>query len=488
MLNHSNSVRGSFINGAFIPRTNQKDTSDNSAFKRLLSAINEEKLCVLQLINSNVKLVFLDIINPLEQQLIELSAICDNPNTTITEIIDFIIKTKDFNLLTKGYSYCENLAATYQGVYANNQTFIKEIDEQYQSILTDYQENPGEYDCQGALSKLKLDIKNKYVLWCKSYAIDLAYKKCTDDNKILTYSHRIKGWADPVYQLTPNFSLELKTNFGYGSASYFYTRLKYRNIDITPFSDWINYRYAQFSEIVRYSKSHILEQKSWYEAMSFTKDACNLSMSDEKGFVDKYIIGECEEMVLGLERILTTDEIQLKRSNEFYKQKFNGHELVVFRGEKITGALDFITKILQFEGIAQMSGFVKRIEYSNRKLYPYLVSEINLLEEKISKASQEKINLQPEYDMLKQINQEYKSKKQHLQSQMILSGKLDKTALDLNVLEKAFNLAEPTYLEFSEKYRLIQNKYAELTSTISTCSEYKNSISVSIKKVKAYFQ
>ena len=71
---------------------------------------------------------------------------------------------------------------------------------------------------------------------------------------------------------------------------------------------------------------------------------------------------------------------------------------------------------------------------------------------------------------------------------MVLSGKLNEINPDADLLEKAFNLAEPTYLEFSEKYRLIQNKYAELTSTISTCSEYKNSISVSIKKVKAYFQ
>jgi hypothetical protein len=222
--------------------------------------------------------------------------------------------------------------------------------------------------------------------------------------------------------------------------------------------------------------------------MSFTKDACNLSLSDEQGFVDKYIIGECEEMVSGLEKILNSNELHFKRGNDLYKHKFNGHELVVFRGEKITGALDFIIKILQFEGIAKMSGFVRRIEQSNRKLYPHLVSELNLLEEKIKKASQDRIDLQPEYDALKLINQEFKSKKQQLFSQMITSGKLDKTTPDLKVLENAFHLAEPGYAKFSEKFNVIQNKYAELTSTIMTCTEFKNSISLSIKKVKAYFR
>ena len=57
--------------------------------------------------------------------------------------------------------------------------------------------------------------------------------------------------------------------------------LKYKNIDITPFSDWVHYRFAQFNDIIRYSKSHVLTQQSWYEAMLFTKDACNLSLSDE---------------------------------------------------------------------------------------------------------------------------------------------------------------------------------------------------------------
>jgi len=488
MTSYSNSVRGAFLNGRSIPRSINMKAFDSSDFQSLLSAINVEKLCVLRLIDASVEVDFLEISNPLNQQLVKLKELCKSPETSIDDIFDYILKTEEFLLIYRVYKYCENIAFAYQGFVANRESFFEEILERYQSIQYDFHKKPEEYDYLGELSKLKLGIYERYELWCRAYAINLAYKMCIDDDKILTYSHRIKGWADPIYQLTPNFSLELKTNFGYGSASYFYTRLKYKNIDITPFSDWVNYRFAQFNEIVRYSKSHILEQQSWYDAMSFTKDACNLSLSDEKGFVDKYIIGECESMVSGLEKILTNDEIQLKHSNEFYMKKFVGHELVVFRGEKISGALDFISKILQFEGIAHMSGFVKRIEKSNRKLYPYLVSEINFLEEKIINATQEKIDLIPEYDVLVQINQEYLSKKQYLRSQMILSGQLDNTAPDSNILDKAFKLEEPEYDQFAEKYNIIRNKYNELSSTISTCSEYKNSIELSINKVNSYFK
>ena len=487
MLNSTNQIFKEANRGSSNSNSNAKIKSNPTLRKK--EEINEGFLSVLRFNKLNlVEMGYVDIINPIEKELIILKDLCESKEMNIEEIIDFLEKTTVFDMLSRSYKYCEILAGSYQGFYVKNQSYVASLKEHYQAILFDQKENPKGLNFPGEITRLKLEICRNYKLWCHAFAIEFAYNKCSNDQNILTYSHRITGWSNPDYQLTPNFSVQLKTNFGYGSVSYFYTKLKYKNIEITPFSDWIHYRFANFNEIIRYSQSHLLHNSSWHEAMSFAKDACNLSLSNERGFVGKYIIGECEEMVSGLERILTTDEIQLKRSNEFYKQKFNGHELVVFRGEKITGALDFITKILQFEGIAQMSGFVKRIENSNRKLYPYLVSEINLLEEKISKATQERIILQPEYDVLKQINQEYKAKKQHLQSQMILSGKLDKTAPDLNVLEKAFNLAEPTYQEFSEKYRLIQNKNAELTITISTCSEYKNSISVSIKKVKAYFQ
>ena len=488
MLNHSNSVSGTFKNGAFFPRTLNQNTSEKDEFNKLLGAINEEKLCVLRLINSSVKVDFLDITNPIEQQLFVLKKLCQSQEASIDSVIDYIQRTREFDVFNKEYNYCENIAAAYQGVIANSEAFLKDILERYQSIQNEFQENPEEYDYINALNSLKSNIYQKYELWCKAYAIDLSYKKCTSEDNILTYSHRIIGWADPVYQLTPNFSLELKTNFGYGSASYFYTKLKYKNIEITPFSDWIHYRFAQFNQIVRYTKSHKLIQQSWYEAMLFTKDACNLSLSDEQGFVDKYIIGECEQMVSGLEKILNSNEHQFKRGNDFYPHKFNGHELVVFRGEKITGALDFISKILQFEGIAKMSGFVRRIEQSNRKLYPHLISEIKLLEDKIKKATQDRIELQPEYDALKQINQDYNLKKQQLKSQMILSGKLNEINPDQNLFDKAFKLAEPDYLKFLEKYHPIKERYTELTSMIMTCTEYKKSIIQSINKVKAYFQ
>ena len=60
---------------------------------------------------------------------------------------------------------------------------------------------------------------------------------CTFNLDILTFSHREEGWSNPVYQLTPNFSVEIKTNFGFGSTSYFYTKHNLKGFLMVPEQD-----------------------------------------------------------------------------------------------------------------------------------------------------------------------------------------------------------------------------------------------------------
>ena len=94
-------------------------------------------------------------------------------------------------------------------------------------------------DVEKCETQLKEEIKDKYILWNNAFSINKAYNICKKDKSILSFSHRKDGWSNPVYQLTQNFSVEIKTNFGYGRKSYFYTKLNYKEIDITPVSEWI---------------------------------------------------------------------------------------------------------------------------------------------------------------------------------------------------------------------------------------------------------
>ena len=107
----------------------------------------------------------------------------------------------------------------YQGVKANIQELIKELIEKENELEKSNDNNKDDV----AKEKLafKYLVKNKLLLWSKAASINKTYRRCYEDKTILIFSHRLRGWSNPVFQLTPNFSVEIKTNFGYGNSSYF---------------------------------------------------------------------------------------------------------------------------------------------------------------------------------------------------------------------------------------------------------------------------
>ena len=183
------------------------------------------------------------------------------------------------------------------------------------------------------------------------------------------------GWSKRPHVLTPAFSVQIDTNFGYGRSSYFFSKLTYKKIDLIPFSEWVEYRYANFFEIIRYTVRHDLRNECWHQAMEFCRDACNLSLSDETMFVEKYIVSECEKMVNGLEIFLTRDVVALKD----LQIKNEERVLIEFRGEKISGALNFIEKILGFSEIFAVGSLISRIEACNKSIQPILEKELGII-------------------------------------------------------------------------------------------------------------
>lgn len=451
--------------------------------------INEEVLCVLRKDNANqIVIGYVDIENPFKSIVDKLTELCDKPETTIQQIVSHIQNIKDFEQLTAHYRYCVSLRNAYQGFSANNQDFIKEINQRHQLILFNKKENPDTYKLEEAIEGLKTEIKDKYILWSKAFAINKTYRLCHEDKSILTFSHRIDGWSNPVYQLTPNFSVELKTNFGYGGVSYFYTKMKYKSIEITPFSEWVDYEFARFSEIIRYTQSHLLMNEYWLEAMEFSRDACNLSLTDEVKFVEKYVIDECEKMVSGLEELFNKEHFTFKnRDRREYSVDKKGHVLVEFRGEKISGSLDFITKILEFDKIAAIKSFIQRIEDCNRRIQPILVEEAKILKIKIENLTKEKNELQPKYDEVVKTNNEYNAKRSKLQVEMISKGELNSNWIDTQKLDNAFISKFPDYAEFKEEHKRVTESYRILTEQIQNNTKVRDTIISYNEKITKHF-
>ena len=454
--------------------------------------INEEIICVLRKhkVNDNINVEFVSIDLPLKRLIDNFTALCKNPKATLEQIIDFIKKTTEFNQLSDRYRYCISLNGSYQAFNANNHLTISEILKRKEIMLSSKKESPYKYDLEKAIIDFKHELADRYILWHKAFSINKSYIKCLMDKSILIFSHRRDGWSNPVYQLTSNFSVEIKTNFGYGSASYFHSKLKYKEIEITPFSEWIDYELAKFSEIIRYTKKYELKNENWLDAMEFSRDACNLSMTDERKFIEKYVIDECESMVSGLENIFTKDHFSFKgRENTQYSLDKEGHVLVEFRGEKISGALDFIGKILEFEKIGSIKHFIDRIETCNKKMQPILIEESKTLVVKIANLKDEIKAFKPIHDKIIEVNNLYNIKKKELQNEMTAKGQLNPDKIEYEKLNREFNNNFPEYNDFKIEYIKVTRSFQAMKEQLSNLiTVNENIISFNVKIINHFGQ
>ena len=96
----------------------------------------------------------------------------------------------------------------------------------------------------------------------------------------------------------------------------------------------------------------------------------------------------------------------------------HGHVLVDFRGEKISGALDFIEIIIEFDKVASIQSFIKRIEKINKKMVPILEAEPELIKKTLIGLNKEKDALQPNYDKVNNEYRNYMKKRGELKNQM----------------------------------------------------------------------
>ena len=467
--------------------------------------INEEVLYILRYKDNELIIDFEPIENYFLIEKEEFKKLCETIVDNLLNISNYLETTESLKQLQKHFKYCKKLDDSYQGFIVNIEERVKQIKQSRDSYYLKAEKSK-EYKIVENIFNLQENLNKEFILWVSAYNIEKTYRKCFDDKSILTFSHRINGWSNPEYKLSANFTVELKTNFGYGGASYFYVKLKYKNIEITPFSEWIDYEIAKFSEIIRYTKSfarrvlkgiyygkrvyrQIIENSNWQDAIDFTKTSCNDSLKDEEDFIRKYILDECEKMVVGLENIYSVSEFTFKGEYDtHYKVNKADHQLIEFRGEKISGSLDFITKILEFDTIAEIKSFIVRIEMCNRKIQSLLVEELKTIKIKLNSLNSEIEILKPIYLIHIEKNKNYTRLKNEIRRQLIVSKDLDVNDIDFEKLNKIFLEKFPEFPEFEYKFHIVSKQYKVLTEQIQNLTKLFETITTYNIKILNYFE
>ncbi|MDY3306756.1 hypothetical protein [Psychrobacter sanguinis] len=324
------------------------------------------------------------------------------------------------------FNYCITLSDRYMPrIYFDiqnqlNNTKDKQLllDRVYKEKIQYIERNPKEYfdesqtlndlndSYQISKTEIKKELCNYLAVWIHAYRIMKAQNKANrfGSNQTILNSHRSQGWFKPSYKVNQDLTIELNTNFGYGSSGYFFILFIYRGIRIFPFVEWVNYKYAKVSTVEKYSiklpseqvnkerhdthssgldkKSSIMLQEDWHVALEEIVEASNMS---SKEFIDKYMSNALNELVNKLEDIIESDTNKLnknyrKSDYSFSNSSLTGNservKLMDVKGSIISSTLDLIGHIVQLEDFVNTNTHIKNIESLNLKILPILKETI----------------------------------------------------------------------------------------------------------------
>ena len=400
--------------------------------------INRHYIGVVKEINDYLKYVEVDI--PQDDILIEeIDAMKENENRTIMDVqqrLNEVYPVDKFRYRSYDYLYPNGYSSAYvrQAEYPEFLTF-----EDYQKKLKSHEEylNSEDYlltycDEKFELLRLKHLSEERYKERIKKIVeremreyIDFTRKSF--QYKRFLYAHRyteelyeIKsdpevrmwstdqiGWKAFEYIVNDNITVYIKSNFGYGCASYFYCNLKYKEINILPYTSVVKYYYVKMIEFIRHTRTYAIERNSWAQVFDFAIEAANMAKHEPERFVKQWIVNEVEEMMVGIREVINSPKKELeyflnidrdidigsyrlfKNCSDTDRKDYEvlpDEKVLAFKAEKITGCLLLLDNLRSLTEIAPIIiPYIEEIEQMNRRLLPEIDSHIESLKRDIQR-------------------------------------------------------------------------------------------------------
>lgn len=449
--------------------------------------VNDTHMCVLRKEKNEerVKVDFVELKFKYQNQLDELKRMVDNDNRSVLDMQDYV-KGSYLRRLSLDFDFCSCLSDSYQWIPC------------LQSVsFTDYRTKMDEYDKRGdkrGKETYAREERQRYYNRIAHRVLPATLEDLSNelyrDSSVLAYSHRRVGWASPAFNLNDDIKVVYLTNFGYGSASYFFLQIYYKGIGILPYSHWVHYRKANASEIVRYTRRYHLENQEWIKAMTFTSDVYNDAVGNPESFVQKNILNEVEEMVSGLETIQSANSYRTQES--FFNPSsivITGDDLICFKGEKISGALGFLDQLKTLTPITdKVSSYIQRIMNCNFSVVAELktaISDKKMILETILKSIE---NEQPKWDELWSKNEAYDKMRSELYDAIKEEDAFkEKTWSEIRGERDARFIKEhPEYVAFKEEYDAEYKVYYDLCTKRNKAQAFIEEIQKYLDTIESY--
>ena len=236
--------------------------------------------------------------------------------------------------------------------------------------------------------------------------------------RILAFSHRQGGWTGFDWQFNEDIKFHVSTNFGYGNSSYFFLKIYYKNYQLTPYSYYVRYRYAEINEICRYTYSYCVNYKSWEKTMDDAEEFYNAVVHHQDTHVLGWIKGHLEKMLVILDEFINKEYgyyegNYVEDMRKMQTETFTGDGWWITKTEKIVGSTDFIDNIRQLPVEVEPEMYIDRLIEINRKFLPLLVDKNVSLDRQIQslQRSIEEESLCDHYPLYKKLYDKYYNKR-----------------------------------------------------------------------------
>ena len=302
-----------------------------------MKQVNRDYICVLRKQGNLVKFIQ----EPIEQSVAlesMLKTTLENPNMSVLDLQDqMMMEFKEGNRPYISYlspysygssyvdgvvfpqlitydKYKEDLQKEEESIIAYNKRVCKylqdtEGEDAYQAKV----EENTEKDIEKYIRKRKEKYYTDALRYIHAYNYKMKLSLCESDTDNVMYSRESIGWDGYEYKVNDDVIIYVNTNFGYGYSSYFTLGLKYKGIDILPYSIVVNYYYADMRDVLRYLRNYRTQSESWNLAFDFVEKTANLAATEPDKFCDKFLKNEINSMLAGLADVIANPEAFLNK-------------------------------------------------------------------------------------------------------------------------------------------------------------------------------
>lgn len=338
----------------------------------------------------------------------------------------------------------------------------------------------------------KIDYSNL----CLPYIFAVNYHNAVIDNNIdgnyFLYSNEQHGRFRYTRKINEDVDIEISSNFCYGSSSSLVVIITYKGIPILPYSIWVKYFYARYNEIIRCTRSYLPNRINWNECIDFVVWFVQNAIDNPDEFIRSTVMQEVNNLMIGLEGIFTLSDDEMRnkldvshnneislgkyyigiratsmataQDLEYYSISPNEAKLV-YRMEKITGALHFLSSLRRLSEIYEnVTQNINRIKEINVSLYPEIVSAIPPVKKHIADLN---IKLRPILKNLDNVKRKFDYLDDKLQKLLERTDWNNRT----EVKERFIN-RNPQYTKLAKKIDEIDMQISNLKNELNNRESY----------------